>query len=269
MTETITQAAPDAPQETIQARDFMQVLARGLMVMEGFSGRDEYMTVAELAKVVGLPRATVRRCLLTLKMLGYVETNGEKFFRLAPKVLVLAQAYISSSLLPRIAQPVIERVSENLNESCSVSILYGEDIIYVARSARRRRGSLLRDVGSSLPAHITSMGRVLLAGLSEKDLDAYFKRAKLERFTANSIIDPAQLRAEIEKVRREEYCVIDQEFELDLRALAVPIRNSSGTIVAALSANTEAGRTNRRELRTKFLPALRAAANEMRVFLLG
>lgn len=255
--------------EPIQARDFMQVLARGLAVMEGFSGRDEFLTVAELAKTVDLPRATVRRCLLTLKSLGYVETNGDKFFRLAPKVLGLAQAYISSSLLPRIAQPVIERLSETLNESCSVSILYGDQIIYVARSARRRRGSLLRDVGSSLPAHITSMGRVLLANLTQRDFEAYLERINLERYTSHTITDRDQLREAIGKVRTDEFCIIDQEFEPELRAIAVPIRNFSGNVVAALSANTEASRTNRRDLRGQFLPPLRAAANEMRAFLLG
>jgi IclR family pca regulon transcriptional regulator len=264
---------PDVPvpptEITIQPRDYMQVLARGLAVMEGFAGRDEYMTLAELAKITKLPRATVRRCLLTLMSLGYVETNGEKFFRLAPKVLVLAQAYMSSSLLPRIAQPVIERLSETLNESCSVSILYGDQIIYVARSARKRRGSLLRDVGSSLPAHVTSMGRVLLAGLPPRELESYFERVALNRYTAHSIVEPDSLREVITKAQKEEFCIIDQEFELDLRAIAVPIRNTSGRIVAALSANSEAGRTNRRELRTKFLPELRTAANEMRSFLLG
>jgi IclR family transcriptional regulator, pca regulon regulatory protein len=254
---------------TIQQRDYLQVLARGLAVLEGFNDQNEWMTLAELSKIVELPRATVRRCLLTLKSLGYIEVNGDKFFRLAPKVLVLAKAYTSSSLLPRIAQPVIERVSETLNESCSVSVLYGDEIIYVARSTRKRRGSLLRDVGSNLPAYITSMGRVLLANLPKNELDLYLERVELNRFTSFTIQNKTKLRRIIEQAHEQEYCIIDQEFELELRAIATPIRNSSGRIVAAMSVNTEASRTTKQQLKTEYLPVLRAAANELRVFLLS
>jgi IclR family transcriptional regulator, pca regulon regulatory protein len=257
------------PSTTIQARDYLQVLARGLSIMECFAGQNEYLTVAELAKIADLPRATVRRCLLTLRALGYVEVMNEKLFRLAPKVLVLARAYTSSSLLPRIAQPILERLSETLRESCTVWILSGDEAIFVARSTRKRKQSRLRDVGSDVPAYVTSMGRCLLAALSERDLDAYLERADLRRYTAHSVVDPKKLRSIIKKVREQEFCVVDQEFDLGLRSVAVPIRSSSGRIVAALSATADAGRTTERELVARFLPELRAAAAEIRSYLPG
>ena len=141
-----------------------------------------------MARIVSLPRATVRRCLLTLEKLGYVESSG-RFFSLSPQVLTLAQAYLSSSPLPRVAQSFLERVSDTLGESCSLSILHKDEVIYIARSTRKRIGSLHRDVGSHLPAHCTSMGRVLLAALSDKELDAFLATAKLESHTRYTITD--------------------------------------------------------------------------------
>jgi IclR family pca regulon transcriptional regulator len=253
----------------IQPRDYLQVLARGLSIMECFAGQNEYLTVAELSKIVELPRATVRRCLLTLRALGYVETANDKLFRLAPKVLVLARAYTSSSLLPRVAQPVLERLSETLKESCTVWILSGDEAIYVARSTRKRKRTRLRDVGSDVPAYVTSMGRCLLAALPESDLDAYFERVDPRSYTAYSVVEPKKLRSIIKKVREQDYCVVDQEFDVGLRSLAVPIRSSSGRVVAALSATSDADRTSERELLTRYLPELRAAAIEIRSYLPG
>jgi IclR family pca regulon transcriptional regulator len=252
----------------LQSRDQITALARGLAVIRAFSGHDEHMTLAEIAKIVDLPRATVRRCLLTLEALGYVEMRG-KFFRLAPQVLTLAQAYLSSSLLPRVALPFLERLSEALGESCSVSVLHGEQVIYVARSTRKRLGSLHRDVGTHLPAYCTSMGRVLLAYLPESELDAYFKHAALKPFTRFTVTDEKALRDILAEIRRREFCVIDQELELDLRGIAVPLRNASGRVVAAMNASTQASRTGKKQMTDMFLPALRGAATEMRPLLLG
>lgn len=252
----------------IRSRDQITALARGLAVIRAFSGHDEHMTLAEIAKIVDLPRATVRRCLLTLEALGYVEMRG-KFFRLAPQVLTLAQAYLSSSLLPRVALPFLERLSEALGESCSASVLHGDQIIYVARSTRKRLGSLHRDVGTHLPAYCTSMGRVLLAYLPADELDAYFRYAALKPFTRFTITDEKALREVLAEIRRREFCVIDQEMELDLRGIAVPLRNASGRVVAALNASTQASRTSKKQMTDTFLPALRGAATEMRPLLLG
>lgn len=264
----MSETASEAPSDAARSRDQITALARGLAVIRAFSGRDEQMTLADIAKVVGLPRATVRRCLLTLEALGYVEARG-RLFRLAPQVLTLAQAYLSSSLLPRVATPFLERMSDALGESCSVSVLHDDQVIYVARSTRKRLASLHRDVGTRLPAYCTSMGRVLLANLSDRDLDAFFERSSRERNTRFTVVEEDKLREILTEARRREFCLVDQELELDLRSIAVPLRNASGRVIAALNVSTQASRTNKRHMLDVFLPAMRAAAAEMRPLLLG
>lgn len=254
------------PEET--DRNHVAALARGLSVIRAFDGAQGHMTLSDVARVTDLPRATVRRCLLTLQTLGYVTATGRQF-ALSPRVLMLAQAYLSSSLLPRVAQPFLERVSETTGESCSLSILHGDEVIYVARSARKRMASLHRDVGTHLPAHCTSMGRVLLAALTPAELDVYFGRARLERFTPHTITTEAGLRKALGKVAADGYCVVDEELETDLRGLAVPVRNGAGRIVAALNVSTQAGRTSRARMIEAYLPVLREAALGMRPLLIG
>ncbi|HEX9463939.1 MAG TPA: IclR family transcriptional regulator C-terminal domain-containing protein [Alphaproteobacteria bacterium] len=251
-----------------RSRDQITALARGLAVIRAFSGQDEQLTLADIAKLVQLPRATTRRCLLTLQALGYVEMKG-RFFRLAPQVLTLAQAYLSSSLLPRLTAPFLERMSGELGESCSVSVLHDDQVIYVARSARKRLASLHRDVGARLPAYCTSMGRVLLAALPDSELDAVLKRVPRERLTRFTLVAPRELKEAIADVRQRDYSFVDQEMELDLRAIAVPLRNTTGRVVAALNVSTQASRTTKRQLIDGVLPLIRQAAAEIRPLLLG
>jgi len=255
-------------EDPTESRNYVTALARGLEVIRAFNGHHQQMTLADVARVADLPRATVRRCLITLQTSGYVEQQG-RFFSLTPQVLTLAQAYLRSSVLPRVAQPFLERVSEATGESCSASILNGAEVIYVARSSRKRIASLHRDVGTHLPAYCTSMGRVLLAALSPTELDAFLRRAVLEAHTPHTITDPMRLRAVLAQVALEGFCVVDQELEIDLRGLAVPLRNGSGRVVAALNISTQAGRTTRDDMLARLLPALRNAAAEMRPLLLG
>ena len=261
---TLAQPTP-ASEPTIEAREreYVTALARGLEVMRAFSGRDEELTLADIAKIVDLPRATVRRSLITLDALGYVEEKG-RFFRLAPKVLTLAQAYLSSNLLPRVAHPFVEQVSAELGESASVSILHGTEIIYVARSTNRRLSALLGDVGTRRPAYCTSMGRVLRAHVPDRERDAYFAAVELKALTAHTVTDQAELKQLLAKVRKQDYCLSDQQTELDLRTIAVPLRNNAGRVVAAMHVSTQASRTTRRQMIDRFLPVLRKAAADMR-----
>ncbi len=256
------------PKRDIPERSFVTAIERGLSVMRAFRDQSDRLTLSDVARLVSLPRATARRCLLTLRALGYVESQG-RYFSLSPQVLTLAQAYLSSSPLPRIAQSSLERVSEILGESCSLSLLHCDEVIYVARSTRKRIGSLHRDVGSHLPAHCTSMGRVLLAALSDADLESYFAVAHLEEFTRRTVTDKHELRERIEKVRAREYCIVDQELEPDLRSIALPVFNASGRVVAALNVSAQASRTTKKQMVDKFLPVLRDAAREMRPLLIG
>ncbi|MFT8245866.1 IclR family transcriptional regulator C-terminal domain-containing protein [Roseomonas sp. BN140053] len=259
----------EAPAEDAAGgRDFVTALARGLSVMRAFTQQNQDMTLSDVARLVKLPRATVRRCLLTLETLGYVQSSGH-FFRLSPQVLTLAQAYLSSSVLPRVAQTFLERTSETLDDSCSCSILHGEEVIYVARSSRRRMGSLHRDVGTHLPAYCTSMGRILLAALPAPELDRFFRTATLRRITPFTLHREDELRAALEQVRRDGYCLVDQELEIDLRGLAVPVHDAAGRVVAALNVSTQAGRTPKPALLDTYLPALRQAVSAMRPLLVG
>jgi IclR family pca regulon transcriptional regulator len=247
-------------------RDFAPTLARGLEVLRAFSTGRERMTLADVARLVDLPRATVRRSLLTLAALGYVETDG-KHFSTTPKVLVLAQSYLAGASLPRVAQPYLERLSDRLGESCSVSILHGQDVIYVARSTRKRMASLHRDVGTHLPAWCTSMGRVLLAALPEAELDVWLETAKFEKLTPFTAVEPWVLQARLTEVRTQGWCLIDQEMEVDLLSLAVPLRNARGRVVAALNTSTQVSRRSLEVVLAEFLPALLETASELRPLL--
>jgi IclR family pca regulon transcriptional regulator len=260
------QHAPKRP-NIARRRDYVVALARGLEVMRAYSDNKEVLTLTEIAKAANLPRATARRSLITLEALGYVSGDG-KFFRLAPKVLTLARAYLSSNLLPRAAYPFLENLSAELGgASCSVSILHEWEVIYVARSSNRRLNALLGDVGSRRPAYCTSMGRVLLAYLAPGELDEFFRQADLKRLTKFTLTDEDKIRKVLAKVREQEFCLSDQETELDLRTIAVPLRNSFGRVIASVHVATQASRTGKRPMIDGYLPALRKTASEIRALL--
>ncbi|MBO1437408.1 IclR family transcriptional regulator C-terminal domain-containing protein [Meiothermus sp. CFH 77666] len=245
---------------------FVEALARGLSVIRCFDQAHERLTISEVARLTGLTRATARRSLLTLSALGYMATDGKQFW-LTPKILSLGHAYLSSTPLPRLLQPVLEEVSGQLHESCSASILDGEEIVYIARAATRRVISVGLGVGSRLPAYCTSMGRVLLAALAPGALEAYLARARLEPLTPYTLTDPTRLWQELAKVRAQGYALVDQELELGLRSLAVPVQNARGQVLAAMNIGVQAGRVSREEL-LGMLPVLRQAAASL-VPLLG
>ncbi len=261
-------ASPETHGATDPGRSYVESLARGLAVMRAFREQSDRLTLSDVSRITGLSRAAVRRSLLTLEALGYAESSG-RYFSLSPQVLTLAQAYLSSSPVPRVAQSFLEKVSERLGESCSLSILHHDEVIYIARSAKKRIGSLHRDVGTHLPAHCTSMGRVLLAALSDKELDAFLGHAKLESYTRNTITDSDELRAAIDKVRRSNYCLVDEELEIDLRTLAIPIQNAPGRVIAAMNIGARASQTSRKQMLDDFLPVMREAAANMRPLLVG
>ena len=261
-------ASPQTDPGSTLGRSYVESLARGLAVMRAFREQSDRLTLSDVSRLTGLSRAAVRRSLLTLEALGYAESSG-RYFSLSPQVLTLAQAYLSSSPVPRVAQSFLEKVSEQLGESCSLSILHHDEVIYIARSAKKRIGSLHRDVGTHLPAHCTSMGRVLLAALSDKELDAFLSHPKLESYTRYTITDRDELRATIEKVRRNNYCLVDQELEIDLRTLAIPIQNASGRVIAAMNIGARASQTGRKQLLDEFLPVMREAAANVRPLLVG
>jgi IclR family pca regulon transcriptional regulator len=243
-------------------RDYVQSLVRGLDVIRAFSRHAPRMTLSDVARRTGLTRAAARRFLLTLVAEHYAETDG-KHFTLRPKVLDLGFAYLSSMSLWEVALPIMREVVEAAKESCSTSVLDGLDIVYVARVPTQRVMTISLSVGSRLPAHVTSMGRVLLAGLDPADLEERLARLQPERLTDKTITDRRRLRERIAEVREQGWAIVDQELELGLRSIAVPIVNRTGTVIAALNIGCHAGRVSIDDMLTRFLPPLQAASRKI------
>jgi IclR family transcriptional regulator, pca regulon regulatory protein len=247
--------------------NFMASLARGLVVIQAFTPQMPQMTISQLALRTGLSRAAVRRCLYTLCKLGFAGADESQRYSLRPKMLTLANTYTASSTLANAAQPILERMSAVHHESFSVATLDGDDIVYIARSSVNRVMSVDLHIGSRLPAFCTSMGRVLLAYLPQDQLEAYMARVQMTPFTPRTINSVEKLRLALRNVRRNGYALCDQEFEIGLRSLAVPVTAPNGRVVATVNLSGHAPRMPMLEMQTRFLAPLRAAAAELSVFL--
>jgi len=243
--------------------NFMTSLARGLAVIQAFSQRRHHLTISQVSTTTGLSRAAVRRCLYTLSKLGFAGSDDNRHFFLRPRILALGHSYISSMPLATAAQPVLEHISHLLHESCSIATLDGVEIVYIARANVTRIMSIDLGVGSRLPAFCTSMGRAILANLPPEELESVLARIEFKRYTERTITNPAKLTQALRQIRRDGYSIIDQELEHGLRSMAVPIQNPSGKVVAALNIGAHAQRVSIQEMQTKFLPHLRAAAQEL------
>jgi IclR family pca regulon transcriptional regulator len=236
--------------------DFVLSLARGLSVIEAFDSRPEGLSIADIARATELSRAAVRRLLITLELLGYIEANGRKY-RLRHRVLHLGMSYLSSSSLATVSQPAVQRITEELDESSSVCVLDGDEVLCVAGAVRRGLMSLDVTTGSRLPVHCTAAGRVLLAALPEDQLQTQLERIELKALTAKTIVSREMLARDIRRVREQGYSVIDEELEAGIRAVAVPIVSKEGHVAASLGVGAIASRVSIDELQTRFLPVLR------------
>ena len=249
----------------IGERDIMGGLAKGLTVIETFSAERPRQSISEVAAASGLDRATARRCLLTLAHHGYADYDG-KFFTLTPRVLRLGTACLATMPLPQIVQPFLDDLSERVGQSSSVSILDGDEIVYVARAAQKRVMSIALMPGTRLPAYCTSMGRVLLAALPEGEAARILGPGPLPRRTARSLTDPQEVLAELARVRAQGHALIDQEVEEGLRSIAVPILNARGRTVAALNIGASAS-VPLDEMTGRHLAALREVQARLRPIL--
>jgi IclR family transcriptional regulator, pca regulon regulatory protein len=235
--------------------DFVQSLDRGLAVIRAFGPDRERLSLSEVARLTGLTRAAARRFLLTLVKLGYVRSDGREF-SLRPRVLELGYAYLSGLALPEIAAPHLEALVARLRESSSISVLDGHHIVYVARVPTKRIMTVAISVGTRFPAFATSMGRVLLAGMSEDDLERYLAEATFEPLTARTVTDRQRLTDIVHEVARQGYAIVDQELEEGLRAIAAPIRGQGDTVTAAINVSAHASRVSLAAMRAELLPAL-------------
>jgi IclR family pca regulon transcriptional regulator len=242
--------------------DFVLSLSRGLSVIEAFHDRPDGATVGDLAARTGLSRAAVRRLLITLELLGYAAHSGP-VYRLSSRVLRLGFSFLSSNSLSTLAAPILEKISATLHESSSLSVLEGDEIVYLARSFTRRVMSVGLSTGSRLPAYCTSMGRVLLAALKSEELAAYVERVELKPLTPNTIVEKTGFVLELVCVRAQGYALVDQELEIGLRSLAVPVRTRTGKVVAAMNTGVHAARVQPEEMLERFLPVLREGADRL------
>ncbi|MPZ63623.1 MAG: helix-turn-helix domain-containing protein [Propionibacteriales bacterium] len=248
--------------ERVREPHHVQSLARGLRVITAFGPESPALTLSEVARRTGITRAAARRFLLTLADLGYVRTNG-RLFELTPRVLDLGYAYLSSRPLPGIAEPHLEWLVHETGESSSMSVLDGQDIVYVARVPTSRIMTVAINVGTRFPAYATSMGRVLLAGLDDDELDGYLAEVGLARLTEQTVATVQDLRARLDEVRQQGYAMVDQELEPGLRAIAAPVRNKRGRVVAAVNVSSHVSRITKEKARRQFLPPLLKAAGEI------
>jgi IclR family transcriptional regulator, pca regulon regulatory protein len=243
-------------------KEFMATLAKGLAVLGAFGRQRPSMTLSEAAEVADLSRAAARRVLRTLSMLGYVEQQG-RHFSLSPRILEFGFAYLSTQSWIDRALPIMRELSERLGESCSAAILQGHDIVYVARVPARRIMSAALSVGSRLPALHTALGRVLFGYLDEAEIWRRLKSQRIEAYTPQSITDLQALFDRIRADREQGFSIVDEELELGLRALAVPVLDRTRQAVGAINLSTHSTRTTRNEMRDRFLPELTRIAEQI------
>ncbi|WP_040788313.1 IclR family transcriptional regulator domain-containing protein [Massilia niastensis] len=262
MVDNDMSAEPAAP----QVRDLIAGLDKGLQVIEAFDQERSRLTISEVAARTGLTRAAARRYLITLVHLGYARQH-EKVFWLTPKVLRLGQSYLHSARLPRIVQPLLYRLAFSLGEAASAGVLEGDDLVCVAAVSAGRLVSGTLQPGTRVPAYCTANGRVMLASLPQEEVEAYLERVAIEPLTEYTIVNKERLLLEIARTRSQGYALVDQELELGLRTLSVPIRNFRGDTVAAMNVSLHAARIPAGEIVERCLPALLKVQVEMAALL--
>ena len=241
---------------------YVQSFARGLEVIRSFGAAAPRQTLTEVAEATGMTRAGARRILLTLQTLGYVRADG-RAFALTPKILDLGFAYLSSTPVWNLAQPVMDALVEQVHESCSIAVLDGQDVVYVMRVHTHKIMSTNLGIGSRLPAFWTSLGRVLLAALPVPDLQPLLDARDRSPFTRLTLQDDAALRAQIDQVRSQGWCLLNQELEEGLISVAAPIHNASGQVIAAINISGQANRTTPEVMQGELLPQLLQAAAQV------
>ena len=242
--------------------NYVQSFARGLEVIRSFSALAPSQTLSEVAEKAGLSRSGARRILLTLEALGYVSNDGKRF-ALTARILDLGFAYLSSMPIWDLAEPCMETLVETLKESCSAAVLDGTDIVYVMRVPTHKIMRISLGVGSRLPAFCTSMGRVLLADLSEPELLECLRQSDRKARTQHTLTTIKELSACIAQVRKQGWCLVNQELEEGLISMAAPVFNRAGRVVAALNVSAQANRTSARVMQASMLEHLLKAASQI------
>lgn len=239
----------------IDSSNFVKSLARGLSVIRVFDAEHPELTLAEVARRAEIPAAAARRFLRTLQTLGYVRSD-ERFFTLTPKVLELGYSYLSSLSLPELMQPHLEALSREVGESVSAAVLSGPEIVYVARVPTRHIMAVAITIGTRFPAAVTSMGRVLLAGLPEAEVEALLEAEPVEDYTERTVTDRSELMGRLARAREEGWVMVEGELESGLRSIAAPVTDKDGKVVAAINISASTNQRARQETLEEHLPLL-------------
>ncbi|MCD6566997.1 MAG: helix-turn-helix domain-containing protein [Bacteroidales bacterium] len=248
-------------------KDFLKTLARGIDLIKSFDTENPHMTLTEAARKNDMSRASTRRFLLTLKRLGFILQVNDRF-QLTAKILDIGYQYLANLDFIEVIIPFMREVSRKLGKACSAAVLDGVDVIYVARiPSQQQILSVNLHIGSRLPAYCTSIGRVLLASLSDKELKSYFDRAELTSRTQQTVISEKKLREIIKQVRLDGYAVVDQELEESLRSIAVPVHNRKGDVLCSMNVGMPVGRIKMKNAVTACLPVLKEAAEKAEMLL--
>lgn len=242
--------------------EFLEALARGLRVIQTFGQEHRQLSLSDVAKLVELPRASVRRTLHTLIHLGFAETDG-RMFRLTPRVLMLAGAYLTSNPISNILQPALESLSADINEACSAAVLDGDDVVMIAHASPPRVLQLSGQIGLRLPAISSSLGRILLAGLDDGGLTSFLARSKPKQLTPHTILGKDELRRAILKARSDQFSLVDQEVEVGFRSISVALRRLDGKTIGSLNVGVHSERGPLDTMVNRFLPKLRALADDL------
>jgi len=244
-------------------RDFVQSLERGLLVLRSFTPDRPDLSVTEVAERTSISRAAARRILFTLERLGYTARNRAGLFHLQPAVLTLGYGYLAGQQLPQIARPYLQAVAEQLHGSSSLGVIDHYDVVFVARARSPSLVSTTVDVGSRLPAHVTALGRVLLADLPDEQIDRYLEGARIQRLTDLTRVAPEEIKQAVLDAREKRYSMVDQELAIGVRAVAVPVHDQSDSVVASLNVSVADARASAHEILERCLPVLRNAAAQI------
>lgn len=247
------------PRSTPQnPRDYVQSLERGLAVIRSFGGNLE-LSLSQVAAQAGITRAAARRFLITLEQLGYVGHTGQAY-RLLPRTLELGYSFLSSQPLPQLVQPHLQKLAYDLDDSCGVTVLDGDHVVYIARITINRLVGARLSVGSRLPAYCTAGGRVLLGSLDEKQLAEYLRTARLSKLAPKTLVDRSALRTEVLRGRKQGWYITDQQIEPGVRSVAAPLHDAQGNMVAAINVSSYSTRVTLQTLQKKFVPRVLSAA---------
>jgi IclR family pca regulon transcriptional regulator len=254
-----------APVRRTSERDssgFVQSLARGLSVIRTFAREGRPLTITEVAGLAGLTRAGARRILLTLESLGYVKLSG-RHFAVTPRVMELSRGFQASGSIWSVAEPFLEQLVAEINETASAGALDDLEVVYVLRVRPKRPLHMNIGPGARLPAHISSMGRVLLADLHPRRLESYFRRATLERYTDYTLTRVEEIRAAIAEAAKRGYAKVVGEMDESIIGISVPVRSPEGRVLAALNVSVARARHSERDVETQILPKLQATARSI------